>query len=189
MNIKNNLQFQTTHEKIQNILIELLKTKDIRNITVKDVCTLAQINRSTFYAHYLDIQDLLDQIGRAMMSDIAELMASSGEVIDFFISQKHLAQQITYIREHRDFFDVYFNHCPPSATEQGFSILWEVSVKPYFQHMGLTDDAEMWYHFCFFKAGLLAVLSQWLQRGCLETPERLAAIIIRSQPKFDETLL
>lgn len=188
MNIKNNLQFQATHQKIQDVLLELLKTKEIRKITVKDICTSAQINRSTFYAHYIDVPDLMEQTGREMMSDVADLMEQSENVIDFFISQEHLTQLITYIREHQTFFDAYLNHCPPSATEPGFSSLWE-TVRPYLQHLGLTDEAEMMYHFTIYKAGFLAVLSKWLQRECPEEPEKLAKIIIRSQPQFDQTLL
>ncbi|MDE7340998.1 MAG: TetR family transcriptional regulator C-terminal domain-containing protein [Lachnospiraceae bacterium] len=54
---------------------------------------------------------------------------------------------------------------------------------PYMQeHYGSISEEEMWYHFSFFKAGFISVLSEWIHRGCLETPEKLAEIILRNLP-------
>lgn len=40
--------------------LELLKQKPVSKITVTELCELAQINRATFYKHYLDVQDLME---------------------------------------------------------------------------------------------------------------------------------
>lgn len=40
-------------------LIKLLETKDIEYITIKDICLIARVNRSTFYLHYESPNDLL----------------------------------------------------------------------------------------------------------------------------------
>ncbi len=50
------------------------------------------------------------------------------------------------------------------------------------EHYGSISEEEMWYHFSFFKAGFISVLSEWIHRGCLETPEKLAEIILRNLP-------
>lgn len=46
---------------LKESLMKLLKEKSISTITVKEICVLADINRSTFYSHYLDQFDLLNQ--------------------------------------------------------------------------------------------------------------------------------
>lgn len=43
-------------------LISLMETKDVKDISVKELADLADINRSTFYLHYNDIYDMLNQI-------------------------------------------------------------------------------------------------------------------------------
>lgn len=43
-------------------LMQLMETKDIRDISVKELSDLVDINRSTFYLHYSDIYDMLAQI-------------------------------------------------------------------------------------------------------------------------------
>ena len=40
---------------------------------VTDICKKANLNRSTFYANYLDVYDLADKIKEKLESDVAEL--------------------------------------------------------------------------------------------------------------------
>lgn len=181
MNTKNNQRYKDTEALIQNTLLKLAHTTDIRQVTVSSICSMANINRSTFYAHYLDINDLVDQMGKDMMQDISRLFERADSPVDFFISKPLLTEMISYVREHRAFFDIYLNHYSYSANET-FSLMWEQGVKPYIQTMGLEDESEMWYHFTFFKAGFLAVLGQWVNNGCLETPEALARMLLKRIP-------
>jgi AcrR family transcriptional regulator len=51
-----------TRKTIRDSLIELMKTKPIIQISVKEICDSADIGRSTFYVHYEDQYDLLRQI-------------------------------------------------------------------------------------------------------------------------------
>ena len=183
MNTKNNQRFRDTELRIQKTLLELLKTNPIQQITVRAICEKAAINRSTFYAHYLDVYDLREKTGKELVAGIADMFKGSENIISFFITQKYLAQMIAYIEDHKEFFDVFFNYSPPSATEIGFSLLWESAGHAFMEQTGLDDESEMLYHFTFFKAGLIAVLGQWLKDGCPETPEELAAIILRNLPE------
>ncbi|MFC6201745.1 TetR/AcrR family transcriptional regulator [Lactiplantibacillus nangangensis] len=51
-----------TERDIQAAFLSLLDTKGFRHLTVADICQSALTSRSTFYAHYLDKYDLLDQM-------------------------------------------------------------------------------------------------------------------------------
>lgn len=50
--------------------MKLLKEKPISSVTVKELCEIANINRSTFYSHYIDAHDLLDKIGKELFDDM-----------------------------------------------------------------------------------------------------------------------
>lgn len=50
-----------TRKVLKESLISLLKDKPISSVTVKEICELADINRSTFYTHYNDQFDLLEK--------------------------------------------------------------------------------------------------------------------------------
>ena len=55
------VRVRRTRQTIQEALIHLMVEKGYQAITVQDIADRAQINRSTFYRHYLDKEDLLSQ--------------------------------------------------------------------------------------------------------------------------------
>ena len=52
-------RIEKTKLLIKNTFLDLIKTKNIDKITVKAICDSANINRGTFYYHYLDVADLV----------------------------------------------------------------------------------------------------------------------------------
>ena len=55
MNVKNNKRRRQSQEKIEKAFIELLQTRELNDITVSDLIKQTGLNRSTFYANYIDI--------------------------------------------------------------------------------------------------------------------------------------
>ena len=51
-----------TKKVIKDTFLSLLEDKDISNISVKELCDIADVNRGTFYRYYEDIYDLLKKI-------------------------------------------------------------------------------------------------------------------------------
>lgn len=55
---------------LKESLIRRMQEKPISRITVKELCEDAEINRATFYAHYQDQYDLLQQTEQALIDDV-----------------------------------------------------------------------------------------------------------------------
>ena len=55
---KNESKYYNSSIKMNNALINLLDKKDFEDITVKEICQTASVNRSTFYLHYDNTYDL-----------------------------------------------------------------------------------------------------------------------------------
>lgn len=51
-----------TKKVIKDTFLSLLEKKNISNISVKELCEMADINRGTFYRYYIDIYDLLKKL-------------------------------------------------------------------------------------------------------------------------------
>jgi len=60
---------------IKESLINLLEEKDISQITIKEICENADVNRSTFYAHYTDQYDLLRKIEDEFLANIRDYLS------------------------------------------------------------------------------------------------------------------
>lgn len=80
------LRVQKTQEAIESALLNLIEEKGFDGITVRDLCLLARINRSTFYTHYQDKYDLLNRITQEAIQKIVrivnpeEIVNSSGKI-------------------------------------------------------------------------------------------------------------
>jgi len=68
MGEKENRKIRYTKMVIRDSLMELMKSKPIPSVSIKAICELADINRSTFYSHYKDQYDLLRQVEEETLS-------------------------------------------------------------------------------------------------------------------------
>lgn len=89
-----------TEKVIKDTVFQLLQTKPINKITVSEVCRLAEINRSTFYLHYMDCQHVLEQEQEHFCDKLIAYMEEhkAGESIDIIIDLHKI------IRENNDFY-------------------------------------------------------------------------------------
>jgi AcrR family transcriptional regulator len=69
-----------TQKLLQEALIDLNTERGFDAITVKDIAKRAAVNRATFYRHYQDKFDLLEQIFQEAVSQFAGDLGPPGEV-------------------------------------------------------------------------------------------------------------
>ena len=59
-----------TQHFLQMALVELMLEKDVSQISIKELTQRADVNRSTFYLHYLDIYDMLEQMEEEFVNKV-----------------------------------------------------------------------------------------------------------------------
>lgn len=89
------IRIEKTQQAIKNAFIELRSQKPLEKITVKELCRLAQINKSTFYTHYNDIYALSDALETEtvayVLSTISNAQEYSADNLDVFARELFLA--------------------------------------------------------------------------------------------------
>lgn len=63
-----------TRAVIRQSLLDLIKVKPFEKITVTEICKASDINRGTFYLHYYDTLDVLDDLIRDTFSDTSDII-------------------------------------------------------------------------------------------------------------------
>lgn len=165
MNVKNNKRRKDSQNKIEKVFVELLQSRDIKDISVSDIVKMTGLNRSTFYANYLDIYDLADKVRMDLENDF------SSHFVDYDTSRDHngALRMFTHIKENQLFYKTYFKLC---YDDKYLVSIYDVK-RAEKEH--LTENLK--YHIEFFRNGLNAIIKIWLADGCKESPEEMAEIL------------
>ena len=166
MNTKNNRRKRASMQKIEQVLVELLQTKELNQISVSDICKRAGLNRSTFYANYVDIYGLADAIREKLEDQVAELYKD--EIEQGFNSNNYLLL-FQHIAQNQIFYRTYF--------KLGYDEKYKILAYVYNLAKKHFDNRFIEYHMEFFKSGLTKIIKLWLQNGCKETPEEMFEIV------------
>jgi len=183
MNTKNNQRYRDNEQKIEECFIDMLAVQEINQITVRSICQAANINRTTFYAHFQDVYDLLAQLEAKMNSRIMEQYDINKLNGTFFMTAEYILPFLTFIRDHQNFYRACLNKRKNFPIEAGFEQLWNRAVKPNALQKGITSEDEMMYYFVFYQAGITMCLKRWVDHGCQEPPDKLCNYILNCFPK------
>ena len=176
MNTANNQLRQDTDRRLREALLAFMEQG--REPTVGELCERAQINRSTFYRHYLDVYDLMEKTEIQIQKGLA-LTLAEGE-------PEHLERLARYVSEYRHFYRIYLKKNRDGSMEDGFQTIWETQLRPRFLAAGITDERRMLYYFHYVRAGMTTVLRLWLEDGCRESPKEIANILRNSIMRGEE---
>ncbi len=72
----------------------MLDEKNVDEITIKDICQKADINRSTFYAHYEDIPALLEAMESTYYEQIKQRFSQSSPANKYTFSDSEITSAI-----------------------------------------------------------------------------------------------
>lgn len=183
MNIKNNKRYKISSEKIETSFLTLILNHKYEDISINQICEHANINRSTFYAHYDDINDLIVKIE----SKFAKSMAS---IFDFGLRQTHEAfvEMFTFVKQNKYFYKAFLNipYVTLAETTTKTNVLANVTENiDRFK----TGDIGLFYRASFFGAGVKEMCKIWLERDCAESPEEMAMFLYKEYTNRSEAEL
>lgn len=187
MNVKNNRLIRETDEKIIRAVYTMMtqEHRPIGKITVREICERTGVHRSTFYAHYRDVYDLVEKVEENMSRRLTETFFRK---LDERASARDCFSEIfAFIRDHREFYLYYLSESRKYGVLQ---LAWDTirsryaaAVKP--EKFGARSSEEMEYHGAFFLVGMTTVVRMWLQNGCREEPGALYDILRRQSAVQD----
>lgn len=175
MNTKYNKRAIRTKHRIQKAYLEILQKKD--KVTVKEICDKSNINRSTFYAHYLDIYDLIDKIQLDKLKEIENLLLHS-EYVGFDNMSTIFETIFQFIKDNKVFYSVFLDTPHISIT---LNVTSHEPLKYMILNAGkklnYKSEKEIEYHLAFFLSGFGSMIRLWLLGDCTETPKTMARMI------------
>ena len=185
---KNESKYFNTARKMDEALIALLWKKDFEYITIKEICEVAGVNRSTFYLHYENLSDLLKETTRYVVdkhleyysydnSGITDGFRSSEKEDLIFISEKYLTPYLTFIKENQKIFKVAVKQFNTMNFGAVYERMFTSVFDPILVRFSVPEDRRA-YVMKFYLTGIFAIVMEWLQGNCSEDINDIAKIII-----------
>jgi AcrR family transcriptional regulator len=165
-----------TRMVLKESLLKLLREKSISSITIKEICETADINRSTFYAHYANqyellesieeefIEDLVATLGRYNFSKEDEALQMTEKLFEYIAEKNAICQ--TLLSENTD---MYF-------LKKGMMITHEFIFKNWITDSGIDQETYEYINI-FMVSGSIHVIKNWVENGMEKTPSEMAGIL------------
>ena len=190
---KNESRYQSTAILFDEALINLLEHKDIDYITIKEICNKAGVNRSTFYLHYENISDLINEcmeyVNQKFLSKFEQGTSIFIEKINeskldelYLIKSEYLTPYLNFIKENMNIFKAtFFNPNGMQANKRMIS-LEKYVIFPIMKRYEIPKE-KIKYILSFYLHGIVAIIKEWVKNDCYETIEEIENIIIECVKK------
>ena len=138
----------------------LYQDKPITKITVQDITTLADFNRSTFYQYFHDVYSVLEEIEDSIINEWEVTFAKNKELITKENRDEAVIEMTV------DFYERNGNYLSVLLSPDGdssFAQKLKNAMRPkIFSILQVPDDnIESLFVFEFASSGMLAVLTAW----------------------------
>jgi AcrR family transcriptional regulator len=180
-----------TREAILDALIYLIDEKGFESISIKDITDRANINRGTFYLHYHDKFDLLDQTENEIIERMKEILLSEGtwgfeEYINSGKPMPVIVSLFNYIKSRARLMHAILG----LKANPNFQGRLKKAIESNLYYLGVFTNRNQTdllvpgeYLVSYVAAAHMGVVQVWLENNCRETPEEMALIL--SQLSFN----
>lgn len=176
---KEDRRVRYTKMVLKESFINLLERKDISQITIKEICEDADINRATFYSHYTDVYDLLKKIENEFLDNVnvylSQLDKKGKDVDDVILAEKIF----DYIKENAKL-------CKLLLSERGdigfqkkiMTLVYDKIITELTDNNKITkEDAE--YVYSFTITGCVGIVQKWLDDNMKKSSRFMAEMVIK----------
>ena len=172
---KNESKYFNTAKKMNDALITLLETKEFEYISIKEICHIANVNRSTFYLHYSNMNDLLEETIKSLnlsfnshfnSRENENTIISKDNLEDLLlINDDNLIPYLNFIKENKNIYKVLKNHPQLFNANKTYEQMFIKIFVPIMNRFGLD---EKWHKYLmdFYISGLTSIVLDWVYDDC-----------------------
>lgn len=161
MNTKNNQRTRLSKMLLKNALMDLMKEKgSVSKISVRELCERAELNRSTFYAHYNEPKELLCELEDEILMSTKEHLEKIGAENDLG-AHKYILSFLKYIKDNdKQFRSLLVD----SADPQFRTRFMGQTIVQFVENLDVSFPAEIeQYIYSYILNGSMGILIQWIR--------------------------
>ncbi len=177
--MENDRRTRRTKKLLTDAFITLLSTKKLNEITVKELCDKADINRGTFYLHYQDIYDLKQQIETDLYEELVNLIQpfSNVKALDPY---QLFYNMFLYTKKNEALFRCFLGPNGDISFLTNLRTLFkEYYLSTLLQERTLTITMNLEFAYDFISAGFTGLVTSWLESEHPYSIEEMARLTSR----------
>lgn len=171
---------------IRQAFLELLKEKTFEKITVTDIVKRADINRSTFYAHYPDVMGLMEEMMNEVIDNSLQLVADL-DIRDIFEDPMPFLQGLQVVGQEN--MEIYKMLEKSDFALRQIEKMKTLLIRKSMTAVDIPEDIRQSSAFRiqthFFIGGILNTYQQWilgnLDCSAEEISRQMAALIVQTR--------
>ncbi|QRN95809.1 TetR/AcrR family transcriptional regulator [Archangium violaceum] len=166
---------QRSRAMLRDALLGLIRERGFDAISVQDITERAQLNRSTFYLHYRDKDELLTQVMKDMILELSRRSHQLGDSPDRL--HRTLLEWFQHAAEHHELYHLMLGRSGMRAFAVQLRNLLEQLMNLDLERAGnplLSAGVPVPVVNRFLTSAYMGVLEWWLDRRSLHSPEDMA---------------
>jgi len=169
---------ESTRQKLQDAFWDIYAESSLKNITVRAITERAGVNRSTFYAYYKDVYDILEQAENDILDNFNYDIRWKGNILDHDQHEKNL-------RSFGDFLQQYQKPLMVLLGDKGdprfSSRLWNIvrsNLLESLKNISASPDDPMLAYIAEYVINCHSgIFMLWFKNGCDIPFEKISEII------------
>lgn len=160
-----------TKRLLQQALVELLQKEHLSAVTVTALCAAADVNRSTFYSHYADLDAVLDDVEAAFLSHVSYITGAR----DRRQRWRQMYEYMRYVQQHKSTLLVLLQN--GRLVDKIAETSMELYRRKLVGERG-QSEAQFRLQLQYHVAGTYQMLSYWLQHEEVYSIEQVTDLLI-----------
>ena len=167
-------RIERTNTRLRLALLDLLKKKRVQDITVLELCKVANINRTTFYKYYLDIEDYINKLESTLLINLKQEITN--------IKRNYLITYMGYIvqtiKKEKDIYQVLLSKNGDKLFLR--KILYQVyneSIMEWERLLKKASKEDLDNIYKFIVDGSTGIIESWIESNCKDEPNTIAIFI------------
>ncbi len=177
MNTKNNQRARLSKIMLKNAMLDLLaEKKSVEKISVRELCETAELNRSTFYAHYNEPRELLNEMEDELIASAREHLNKIGKGNDVN-AYTYILSFFQYIKNNDKEYKLLLVDTTDTDFKNKFMQIAAGQIVESFD-IELPQEEEQ-YVFSYILNGSSSVIIQWIRSGYSVDENTLVDLLFR----------
>ena len=185
---KSESKYFNTSRLMNQALLKLLEEKEFEYITIKELCQKAGVNRSTFYLHYENMNDLLveslDYILQKFYNHYNDekfnlnIIKSLDNNALILIKPKYIIPYLEFIKANKKLFLVATNNPVLFDVYKTFEKMYKGIFSPILDKYNVLEN-EKKYILAFYLNGLHSIIIEWIKTDCKDSIDYICSLFIK----------